>query len=200
MYYQYPLNLRFKLIALAPQIYVKDAQGTDLLYVRQKILNLREDVRIFADDSKSQEVFRIKADRILDFSANYHFTDSQIERPLGSIKHKGMRSIWKATYLVHDPTEQQTHKITEDNPWVKVIDMVLNEIPFVGLFTGYLFHPSYTAYRTDGETPVMRMTKQAAFFESSFEIEKLDDNLKPEEEKLLLLSFFMAVQMERSRG
>ena len=39
---QYPLELSFKIIALAPQIYVKDARGQELLYVRQKLLKLKE--------------------------------------------------------------------------------------------------------------------------------------------------------------
>jgi hypothetical protein len=198
--YQFPLHLRFKLVALAPQIYITDANGQEILFVRQKILNLKEDVRIFSDSSKSREIFRINADRIIDFSANYRFTDSSNEQPLGSIKHKGLRSIWKATYLVHDPANQQRFHITEDNPWVKVGDMLFSEIPILGFFTGYLFHPTYTAYRSDNEQPVMRLEKQPAFFERSFDIQKLDNNLSDEEEKLLLLSFMMKIQLERSRG
>ncbi len=198
--YQYPLNLRFKLVALAPQIYVTDATSQEILFVRQKVLKLKEDVRIFSDSSKSQEVFRINADRVIDFSANYHFTDSQTETPLGSVKHKGMRSIWNATYLVFDASGQQTHKITEDNPWVKVLDAAADAIPVVSWFTGYIFHPSYTVYRADDDQGVMQITKQPAFFESSFKIVKLEEGISPEEEKRLLLSLLMMVQLERSRG
>ena len=71
---QYPLELRFKLIALAPRISVTDATGQERLFVNQKILNLREDVRIYNNSNKEQEVFRMKADRIIDFSATYRFT------------------------------------------------------------------------------------------------------------------------------
>lgn len=198
--FQYPLHMRFKLIALAPQIYVTDANGQDVLFVRQKILNLREDVRIFRDSSKTEEVYRINADRIIDFSANYHFTDSKTEQRLGSIKHKGIRSIWKATYLVSDAIDQQGFHISEDNPWAKVADALLGEIPFLGMFTGYVFHPAYTAYHEGSETPAMRLEKRPSFFERYYEIQKLDDNLAQHEEQLLLLSFMMMIQLERSRG
>jgi uncharacterized protein YxjI len=200
MSYQYPLHLRFKLIALAPQIYITDANGNELMFLRQKILPLKEDIRIYADSNKSREIFRLKADRILDFSARYHITDSATERPLGSVKHKGLRSIWKATYLISDASDRETHTITEDNPWVKVADIVLGEIPIVGMFTGYFFHPTYTAYRLANNQPVMQLVKQPSFFERYFEIHKLEDNLSDDEERLLVLSFLMKVQLERSRG
>ncbi len=200
MAYQYPLQMRFKLIALAPQIYITDATGQDILFVRQKVLALKEDVRVFADSSQSREIFRIRADRILDFSARYTFMESATERKLGSVKHKGLRSIWKATYLVSDAADQETHTVIEDNPWVKVADMVMSEIPIVGFFTGYFFHPSYTAYRLNTDQPVMRLEKKPAFFERFFHIQKLDNGISAEEERLLLLSFMMKVQLERSRG
>jgi hypothetical protein len=197
---QYPLHLRFKLVALAPQIYITDHTGQEILFVRQKVLALKEDVRVFSDSSQSREVYRIGADRILDFSARYHFTDSVTGRPLGSIKHKGLRSIWQATYLISDTNERETHTIIEDNPWVKVADFFLSEIPIVGMFSGYFLHPTYTAMRLDTNQPVMRLAKKPAFFERFFDIEKLDNSLSEDEERLLLLSFMMKIQLERSRG
>jgi uncharacterized protein YxjI len=200
MQFQYPLQLNFKLIALAPRIYVRDAAGKTLFYVHQKTFKLKEDVRIYSDDTKSKEVFRINADRIIDFSAQYHFTHSASERRFGSIKHKGFRSIWKATYILFDANGTETHHIAEDNPWVKVADALLGEIPFVGLFTGYLFHPSYTIKDLATEAPIMKITKNRAFFESNFTVEAVDENLSSADEARLLLGLIMMVQLERSRG
>ncbi|MEJ6573326.1 MAG: hypothetical protein QNL39_15190, partial [Akkermansiaceae bacterium] len=86
----------------------------------------------------------------------------------------------------------------EENPWTKVMDGVLGGIPILGMFSGYFFHPSYVATRADG-TPVMRVKKQAAFFEGKFTIEKLAD-LSPQEEVNLIYSFLMLLLLERSRG
>jgi uncharacterized protein YxjI len=202
--YQYPLNLRFKLIALAPRVTVTDAGGTEQLFVNQKILNLKEDVRIYNNSKKEREVYRIKADRIIDFSATYRFTDSATERPLGAIKRKGMRSLWRATYFMDNAAGQTTHHLKEDNPWVKVGDAFLNEIPIVGLFTGYFLNPSYTVYRgenrEDESRPVMTLAKQPAFFESSYTIQLVDAAVQPDEELEVLLGILMAVQLERRRG
>ena len=66
------------------------------------------------------------------------------------------------------------------------------------MLSGYLFHPRYLATRADG-APAMRLTKEAAFFEGRFRIEKLGD-LSPREEMNLLLSYLMLVLLERRRG
>ena len=45
----YPLDLSFKILAIAPQISVSDANGALVLYVKQKAFKLKEDVTIYAD-------------------------------------------------------------------------------------------------------------------------------------------------------
>ena len=95
----YPIELSFKLLAIASQIYIRDANGQLLGYVKQKLFKLKEDINIFADESQTRHLYNIKADRVLDFSAKYNFTDST-GRALGSIRRKGMRSIWKARQAI----------------------------------------------------------------------------------------------------
>lgn len=200
---QYPLTMNFKLIALAPRIRVQDASGQQILYVHQKTLALKEDVRVYSDESRASELYRIRADRILDFSAKYSITENATERILGAVKHRGMRSIWKATYEMYDANGQVTHVMTEDNPWIKVLDYFASDVQFIGMFTGYFLNPTYTVYRgtdREGGEPVLRLSKRPAFFESNFTIEQIDPTLSADEERRLVLSVLMAVQLERSRG
>lgn len=203
-FYQYPLDLRFKLIALAPRIIVTDATGQEVLFISQKIFKLKEDIRIYTNQNKDQEVFRIGADRIMDFNTRYHFYNSSNNNLLGSAKAKGLRSIWRTTYNLEDENEQQTHLIKEDNPWVKVWDALFTQIPFINLFAGYVFHPSYTCYkgidREDESQPVMQLKKESGFFEGRYSIELLDPNITRIEEARALLSFMLMVQFMRRRG
>ncbi|MBI5957396.1 MAG: hypothetical protein HY866_01585 [Chloroflexi bacterium] len=200
MRYQYPLKMSFKIVAVAPQIYVRDAQGTDLFYVKQKLLKLKEDIGVFSDSSKSRQLFTIKADRIIDFSAKYHFTSSTDNRPLGAVKREGMKSLWRASYQISNPAEQPLHTIREGNPWAKVGDGCMSSLPMLGLLSGYFFHPSYIVYQTGTETPLMKLEKQPAFFEGVFKIEALAPNLSDEDETRFLLSFIMMILLERQRG
>lgn len=194
----YPLNLTFKLLALASQATVSDAAGRTVLYTRQKLLKFKEHVEIWTDSTQATRLADIKANKIIDWSARYTSTDARgIE--IGSVGRRGWRSIWRAHYEAFNPGDQTPDfSIREENPGAKVLDSLLGEIPVVGMFTGFFCHPKYLATRTDG-TPAMRLTKQPAFFEGKFTIEKLT-NLSPREELNLLLSFFMLVMLERSRG
>ena len=67
----FPLEFRFKLIALASQIFVRDANGSLVAYVRQKLLKLKEDVVVYGDTEQTRPLYRIRADRIIDIGARY---------------------------------------------------------------------------------------------------------------------------------
>ena len=193
----YPIELTFKLLALASQIYISDADGKIIGYVKQKLFKLKEDINVFADESQTKLLFNIKADRVIDFSARYNFTSSSGQF-IGSIKRRGMRSIWKANYEISDANNQQVLQINEENAWTKVFDALIGEVPVVGMFTGYLFNPAYLISRTDG-SPIIRLQKLPAFFESKFVLTpqaQLSDN----QESLILLGSLMMTLMERRRG
>jgi len=193
----FPVDFTFKLLALASQIYVRDANGNLLGYVKQKLLKLKEDINIFTDESQTQVLYNIKADRVIDWSARYTFRDSA-GNVIGSIKRKGMRSIWKANYEITDAADNHIMSINEENGWVKVFDALIGEVPVVGMFTGYLFNPAYLLTRGDG-SPLARLAKQPAFFEGKFQVTP-QVQLSGEDEVRVLLSFLMMTLLERRRG
>lgn len=193
----FPVSFSFKLLALANQIYVRDANGNLLGYVKQKMFKFKEDINIFADEQQTQLLFNIKADRMIDWSANYSFTDSR-GNYLGSIKRQGMRSLWKASYDIFDSSGNQAYKINEENGWVKVADALFGELPIVGILSGYVFNPSYVISRLDG-TPIAHLKKEPAMFEGKFLLTNLSP-LSPEEETRIVLGFLMMTLLERRRG
>ncbi len=192
----YPLSFSFKVLALAPQFTVRDASGNVLFYVRQKLFKLKEAITVFGDEQQTRPLFTINADRVIDFSARYNISDVQ-GRYLGSIKRQGMRSLWRTHYEVFNG-DVPVMTIREENPWIKVVDGVLGEIPVVGAFTGYFFNPAYVVTRPDGAV-AMRLAKQPAFFEGKFELQR-HVPLSEEEELRGLLSLMMMVLLERSKG
>lgn len=195
----YPIDLSFKLLALASQIRITDASGQMLGYVKQKMFKLKEDIRIFTDDSQTTQIFGIKADRIIDFSAKYNFTDRN-GTLLGSIRRKGMRSLWKTHYEIYDEREQLVMEIHEESAWVKVFDALIGQIPVVGAFTGYLFNPAYLITRAGQPTALVgRLAKQPAFFEGKFQLTQ-QGPMNEMEETRLMLSVLTMTLLERSRG
>lgn len=196
---QYPLELSFKIIALAPQIYVKDAQGRELLYVRQKLLKLKEKIRVFSDSGETRLLYELEADRILDFSPRFTFRDAG-GRMAGAVKRQGARSLLKASYEVFGPDDRPIARIAEENPWIKLLDGLIGGIPIVGAFTGYFLNPKYGVQDLAAQRTMLRVTKHRSFLESRFEIERIETSLGEASEMAALLAILVMVLLERERG
>ncbi len=197
--HMFPLKLSFKIAALAPQIYVRDASGNEILYVRQKLLKLKDKIRVFADSSQANQLYEIDADRILDWSARFTFTDTQ-GRVLGAVGRLGAKSLWRATYEVADAAGRQIFLIEEENPWVKVLDRLLEEVPILGMFTGFFFNPRYDVKRTDTGQIALRLSKHRSLLGSEFEITNEAGQLADDEEVAVVLAVLIMTLHERHRG
>lgn len=138
----FPIILKFKLLALNPQIYVLDSAEKLIYYIKQKFFKLKEEVTVFEDEAQTREKYKINADRIIDFSAAYHFTDNSGNN-LGSVSRKGMKSIWSAHYEILDSNGNFLYTIKEENPWIKILDSLIGEVPVLGFFVGYFLNPKY---------------------------------------------------------
>lgn len=193
---QYPFQLKFKLLTFGQRITATDATGKMLMFIKQKMFKLREKVEIYSDESQSQLLFRIEADRVIDFSANYSFTDMN-GNDFGAVRRKGMRSLWSAHYeIIQDGQVDMT--IDEESPFKKLLEGILGEIPIIGMLAIYLLNPSYIVRRPDG-TELLRLIKEPAVFEGRFTLNKLSE--MPEDDELRsLMALLMVVLLEKRRG
>jgi len=193
----FPLQLTFKISTLSNDFVAQDANGSTIAFVRQKMLRLIEEVQVFNNESRTELNYTIRANKWLDFTATYTFTN-RAGYETGRLVRKGWSSLWKAHYEIYDEKSQQDLLIREENPWAKVFDSMLGEVPILGFFSGYLFHPSYIVTRPNG-TEVVRLTKIPSFFGRKFTIDKLGKFETGEEERVLL-GLMMLILLERRRG
>ena len=194
----YPLDFKFKITTLASDFNITDRNGNYVAYVRQKMFRLKEDVIVFSDESRTKELFNIKANQWIDFNASYMMTDLLTGKKFGSLARKGVRSIWKARYDIIDEKDKPIYQINEDNGWIKVFDSFLGEIPILGMLTGYFLNPSYTVKDNAGKE-YFRLKKMPSLVGRRFQLERLID-IDDEDESLVVLSFLMMVLLERARG
>lgn len=194
----YPLDFKFKITTLASDFNITDNKGNPVAYVRQKMFKLKEDVIVFNDDRKSMELFRIRADRWLDFNATYSMTDLVNHKRYGRLARRGMRSLWKAYYDVVDENDIVKFTIHEDNAWTKFFDSMVGEIPIIGMFTGYFLNPSYSVKDASGRV-FFTLKKMPSLLGRRFQLNRLID-IDDEDESLVVLSFLMMVLLERARG
>lgn len=194
----YPLDFKFKITTLSSDFNITDRDGNYVAYVRQKMFRLKEDVIVFSDESRTQELFNIKANQWIDFNASYMMTDLLTGKKFGRLARKGMRSIWKARYDIIDENDKPIYQINEDNGWIKVFDSFVGEIPILGMLTGYFLNPSYTVMDNAGKA-YFRLKKMPSLIGRRFQLERLID-IDDEDESLIILSFLMMVLLERARG
>lgn len=198
MKYEYPLSLIFKITTLSSDFTITDARERPLLYVRQKMFKMFEEVTVCRDSTQKEQLYTIKASKWLDFSAAYNFTNAA-GQALGKVARKGWASIFKAHYEVFDPQQELNYTIREENAWIKVADAIFSGIPIIGLFAGYVFHPAYVV--TDGAgTLVVRLVKEPSLIGRRFKLESKAGFRSEEEEERVLLSLSMLILLERSRG
>ena len=95
------------------------------MFSEQKMFKLREDIRVFSDESKSQEVLQIKARQIIDFSAAYDVIDSAYNQKVGVLRRKGMRSILRDEWEVLDNNDQLIGMLFEDSPGLAMLRRLL---------------------------------------------------------------------------
>ncbi len=192
----FPLTFRFKLFALAPQIFVSDAGGTQIFYIKQQLFKLRDAINVFSDQNQTQQVAAINADRMIDFSAKFNITNDQGQL-LGAIGRKGFKSLWRAHYEVFDHVGQPAGAIKEESVFARMMDSMIEKIPFVGVLGVYLFQPKYLLTDNAG-TPIMRLKKVPSWVDRRFELEKLG-TVDEYEEYRNVLAFLMLVLLERHR-
>lgn len=95
--------------------HVWDEQGALVAFSEQKAFKLKEDIRIYSDESKAQEVLRIAARSVIDFSAYYDVFDSATNESVGALRRQGARSILRDEWTVLDAAGMQIATIVEDS-------------------------------------------------------------------------------------
>jgi len=67
--------------------------GNLVMFSEQKMFRWKEDIRVYADESKMREVLSIKARQIMDFYAAYDVVDTEMNQKVGALRRKGWRSM-----------------------------------------------------------------------------------------------------------
>jgi uncharacterized protein YxjI len=105
--------------------------GGPVAFVRQKKMAIKEDIRFFADDSESEELFRLKARSVLDTGGSrYDVIDASGER-IGVLHHT-FKSIVRTTWSIQDPAEHELAIAQERSMVAAVARRLIDFVPDVG--------------------------------------------------------------------
>lgn len=112
---RYSIKKKF-LQAFGGTFYLYDQNENLIMLGTQKAFKLKEDLRLFADEEKSQELMRIAARSIMDFSAAYDVYDSATNQKIGAFKRRGLKSSFvQDTWVLLDVNDQEIGMAQEDS-------------------------------------------------------------------------------------
>ncbi len=107
--------LRRQVLALTGKFRIYSPAGELVLYSQQKMFKLKEDIRVYSDESCSQELLYIQARNILDFSAAYDVIDNQYGQRVGVLRRRGLRSLARDEWEIMNAQEQPLGVLIEDS-------------------------------------------------------------------------------------
>jgi uncharacterized protein YxjI len=114
--FQFPnYLLKRQAIALTGKFRFYDPNGQLVMFSEQKMFRLREDIRVYSDETKSQEVLSIKARQIMDFSAAYDVIDAGMNQKIGALRRRGLRSLLRDEWEVLDANDNVIGQLFEDS-------------------------------------------------------------------------------------
>ena len=114
--FQFPnYLLRRQAIALTGKFRFYDPAGRLVMFSEQKMFRLKEDIRIYGDESKTQEVLSIRARQIMDFSAAYDVVDTEMNQKVGALRRKGWSSLVRDEWEVLDASDNVIARLFEDS-------------------------------------------------------------------------------------
>jgi uncharacterized protein YxjI len=98
-------------------------------FVRQKRMAFREDIRFFADEGETRELFRIKARRVIDIGGRYDVHD-EAGQPIGVLEHQFRKSLLRSTWRILSPEDEELAVAKEKNAFLAVARRVVDFVPY----------------------------------------------------------------------
>ena len=105
--------------------------GGPIAFVRQKKLAIREDIRFYADESESHELFRIKARTILDTGGSRYDVFAGDEQ-IGLLHHDFRKSLIRTTWRVLDADGQEVAISQERSSAMAILRRLIDFVPDYG--------------------------------------------------------------------
>jgi len=84
-------------------------------FCEQKAFKLKEDIRVYGDESKTVEVLRIRARSIIDFGASYDVVDAPSGENVGTLRRRGFTSLVRDEWTILDAADREIGKLEEEN-------------------------------------------------------------------------------------
>jgi uncharacterized protein YxjI len=104
--------------------------GGPIAYVRQKRMAIKEDIRFFADEQETQELFRIKARSMFDVGGARYDVTAADGTPIGVLEHVFGKSLLRSTWRVTDADGGEVVTAQERSLPMAIARRVVDFVPY----------------------------------------------------------------------
>ncbi len=94
----------------------------------QKAFKLKEDIRVYSDESMRRELLNVHARQIVDFSAAYDILDSERGQKVGAARRRGFKSILRDSWELLDAADHPIAQVKEDSMAMAMVRRFLSNL------------------------------------------------------------------------
>ncbi|MGI8728750.1 MAG: hypothetical protein ACR2LK_01905 [Solirubrobacteraceae bacterium] len=181
------LRQRIKLVINQYEFFLPAADGTPgdrLCFVEQKRFKFKEDIRFYTDESKTQELLRIKARQRFDPRATYDVTDD-LDNKVGAIQKVFGASLLRSTYRMYDAAGEEVAITTEKSLGVALARRIVGFIPYIENIANWLPIPYHFVFK-HGERIIGENTRQLFKIRDVYTIDMSADSERVLDRRLVL--------------
>jgi uncharacterized protein YxjI len=163
---------------------VPESTSEEICFVEQKRFKFKEDIRFYTDDTKSQEILRIKARQRFDPRATYDVTD-ELDGKIGSIQKVFGKSLFRSTYRINGVNDEELCICTERSLGVALFRRFVGFVPYIGQYSDWLPIPYHFDFKR-GDQVIGTNTRQMWKIRDVYTIDMTPDNPKTVDRRLVL--------------
>ena len=97
-------------------------------FCKQAAFRLKEDIRLYSDESARTELMWIRARQIVDFAASYDVVDAATQQKVGALRRRGFRSMLRDSWELLDVQDRPIGKVEEDGMGMALLRRVLTNL------------------------------------------------------------------------
>jgi uncharacterized protein YxjI len=184
---RFQLRQKIRLVINQYEFFLEDPAGVAgdrICFVEQKRFKFKEDIRFYIDESKTQELLRIKARQAFDPRATYDVTDD-LGAKIGGIQKVFGASLLRSTYRILDASGAEVAIATEKSLPVAILRRVVGFIPYVEDVADWLPIPYHFVFKR-GERIIGENTRQAFKIRDVYHIDMSADTERVLDRRLVL--------------
>jgi hypothetical protein len=122
--------------------------GDPVCFVEQARFKFKEDIRFYADETKTVELMRLKARQRFDPRARYDVTDDRGAK-IGEIQKVFGESLLRSTYRLYDAAGAEVATARERSVFVAILRRAVGFVPYIGNYADWLPIPYHFDFVRD---------------------------------------------------